>query len=110
MEKRALAQEIQRYLEEKEGELRGGDRRSAKARQANQKRPAGAFDTPSPGKRSTRVATRAGFGSEQEMRRVNTVAEQGTEELIEAMDNGEIPITVAERIAPALSEGTLDAL
>jgi len=63
------------------------------------KAPQGTFDPNKGKKTSTIAAKKAGFKSEQEYRRVSKVVKEGTQELIDAMDDEIIDVTSAAKLA-----------
>jgi ParB-like chromosome segregation protein Spo0J len=103
-EKHALAEAL-REEAGKNGSTRGGGQQgnqNARKKSQNERLPpeAARFEKRRKrGKGTNTVAAKAGFESEAELRRMDTVMEKGAPELIEAVDKGEIKVSTAARLA-----------
>jgi hypothetical protein len=96
-------QALLRALEARRVEKRGGDVKKKQSGQLptlakSEKTKKNRHSTEAAKSRSTE-ATEAGFRSEREARRVGKIMEQGTPELIEAVDEGRISVSAGERLA-----------
>jgi hypothetical protein len=97
-EKAALSRELEAQMPKRQG--KGGGGNHSKSTNSTSPQPGGkcsgdrhSLET------SEKIAEKAGFESDQEMKKVQTVVEKGTDELVEALDQGNISPTSAARVA-----------
>ena len=98
-ERYAIADAIEKQMQKRQG------KRTDKIKATdNGDQPVAAGPQVEPGEKTRDVvAAEAGFASATERRRVGEVVEGGTEELVQAMDDGDVPVSTAAKLA-GLSE------